>query len=191
LDQAGQASFADQLFEGLPIRALRAAVAAGVNAPMSSSAGRLYDAVAACLGLCPAGQSYEGEAAMRLEAMAVEGEEGYAFGPGLDPVPMFGALARDLQSGVARERIAGRFQEGLATAFAAPALALLGQGRAKAVALTGGCFQNAALLATVERRLSGVPVMTHRVTPANDGGLALGQAMVALARMGGTSSATA
>lgn len=191
LDQAGQASFADRLFEGLPIRALRAAVAAGVNAPMSSSAGRLYDAVAACLGLCPAGQSYEGEAAMRLEAMAVEGEDGYAFGPGLDPVPMFGALARDLQSGVARERIAGRFQEGLATAFAAPALALLGQGRAKAVALTGGCFQNAALLAAVERRLSGVPVMTHRVTPANDGGLALGQAMVALARMGGTSSATA
>ena len=191
LDQAGLGSLADRLFEGLPIRALRAAVAAGVNAPMSSSVGRLYDAVAACLGLCPAGQSYEGEAAMRLEAIAVEGEEGYAFGPGLDPAPMFAGLAHDLAAGVAKGRIAGRFQEGLAAAFAAPALALIRGARARAVALTGGCFQNAALMAAVARRLEGATVLTHRTTPANDGGLALGQAMVALARMAGTSSATA
>lgn len=191
LDQAGQGALADRLFAGLPIRALRAAVAAGVNAPMSSSAGRLYDAVAACLGLCAAGQSYEGEAAMRLEALAVEGEEGYAFGPDLDPAPMFSDVSRDLAGGVDAGRIAGRFQEGLAAAFAAPALDLVRGGRARAVALTGGCFQNAGLLAAVARRLGDVPVLTHRVTPANDGGLALGQAMVALARMGGTSSATA
>ena len=188
LDQAGLAVLADRLFQGLPIRALRAAVAAGVNAPVSSSAGRLYDAVAACLGLCAAGQSYEGEAAMRLEAMAVAGEEGYPFGPGLDPAPVFTALARDLTEGVPAGRIAGRFQEGLAAAFAAPALALVREGRARAVALTGGCFQNAGLLAAVARRLDGVAVLTHRVTPANDGGLALGQAMVALARRGGSTA---
>lgn len=184
LDQAGLGALADTLFDGLPLRALRSAVTAGVNAPASSSAGRLYDAVAACLGLCPTAQTYEGEAAMRLEAMAATGEDPYPFGPALSPRPMFAALAQDLADGVPPARIAGRFQEGLAEAFAAPARALIRDGRAKAVALTGGCFQNATLLTAVTRRLPGATVLTHCLTPANDGSLALGQAMVALARTG-------
>jgi hydrogenase maturation protein HypF len=183
LDAAGEAAVADRLFPDLPRAALRSAVAAGMNAPSASSAGRLYDAVAACLGLTAARQSYEGEAAMRLESIARDGEEPYPFGPALDPAPMFRALVRDLADGVAPGRIAGRFQEGLAEAFAAPARALVGEGRAAAVALTGGCLQNAGLLAALSRRLEGVPLLTHRRVPANDGGLALGQAMVALARM--------
>ena len=71
----------------------------------------------------------------------------------------------------------------LARALAAPARALVETGEAKAVALTGGCFQNALLLDEALRALDGVPVLFHRKTPANDGGLALGQALVALARM--------
>jgi hydrogenase maturation protein HypF len=183
LDQAGLADLADRLFPDAPLRALRAAIAAGVNAPPSSSAGRLYDAVAACLGLCPLSQGYEGEAAMRLEARAAAGEAPYPFGPELDPAPMLRALAADLAAGTDPARIAGRFQEGLAEAFAAPARALVAEGRAAAVALSGGCFQNATLQAAVIHRLGDVPVLTHRTTPANDGGLALGQLAVALARL--------
>ena len=191
LDAAGLGAWADQLFNAPPRKALRAAVAARVNAPLSSSAGRLYDAVAACLGLNPAAQSYEGEAAMRLEALAEAAAPPYTFGPGLDPTPIFPAIQQDLAAGLDRGHIAGRFQNGLAAAFAAPARALVAEGRAKAVALSGGCFQNAGLLAATLRQLEGVPVLTQRLTPANDGGLALGQAMVALARMAGTSSAMA
>lgn len=190
LDQAGQAELADVLFPAAPLKPVRAAIAAGMNAPLSSSVGRLYDAVAACLGLCPMAQSYEGEAAMRLESLAADGEDPYPFGPDLNPAPMFAALAADLVAGTDRARIAGRFQEGLAEAFAAPARALVAMGRAAAVALSGGCFQNATLQAAVIRRLGDVRVLTHRTTPTNDGGLALGQAVVALARMTGTSSAT-
>ena len=136
------------------------------------------------------GQSYEGEAAMRLDTLAAEGEDPYPFGPDLNPAPMFAALAADLAAGTKPARIAGRFQDGLAEAFAAPARALVAEGKAAAVALSGGCFQNATLQAAVTRRLGDVRVLTHRTTPANDGGLALGQAVVALARMTGTSSAT-
>lgn len=183
LDAAGEGALADRLFADLPRAALRSAVAAGVNAPPASSAGRLYDAVAACLGLAASRQSYEGEAAMRLEAIAETGVSPYPFGPGLDPAPMFRALARDLADGTAPARIAGAFQEGLAEAFAEPARALVASGRAVAVALTGGCLQNAGLLDALSRRLEGIPLLRHRHTPANDGGLALGQAVVALARM--------
>ena len=71
--------------------------------------------------------------------------------------------------------------EGLA-AFAAPARALVETGAARAVALSGGCFQNALLHRLMVAALDGVPLLTHRQTPANDGGLALGQAVVAAAR---------
>ncbi|MCB6176698.1 carbamoyltransferase HypF [Rhodobacter sp. Har01] len=182
LDQAGLPALADRLFAGHPLAPLRAAAAKGVNAPLSSSAGRLFDAVAACLGLVTGAQSYEGEAAMRLEALAGPEGPGYAFGPGLDPAPMFCALSADLAAGVPAAVISARFHDGLAQAFADVALGLVGQGRAKAVALSGGCLQNARLHRALVAALDGVPVLLHRQVPANDGGLALGQALVALAR---------
>lgn len=182
LDQAGLPDLADQLFPGHPLAPIRAAAARGLNAPLSSSAGRLFDAVAACLGLVPASQSYEGEAAMRLEALASEEADPYPFGPDLDPAPLFQAMARDLPH-TAAATIAARFHEGLADAFARKARALVETGQAGAVALSGGVMQNARLHLALLRRLDGIPVLTHRTTPAGDGGLAVGQAMIALASL--------
>ena len=190
LDQAGLQAWADGLFPGAPRAVLRQAMARGINAPLSSSAGRLFDAVAAVLGLCPERQSYEGEAAMRLEAMAAgeaeAGHPGYALarseGGAIDPAPLWHEMAADLRAGLAPGRIARRFHRGLARAFAEAARALVESGAAKAVALSGGCFQNGLLTREVLAALEGLSVLQHHQIPANDGGLALGQALVAAAR---------
>ncbi|MFT5742173.1 MAG: hydrogenase maturation protein HypF [Paracoccaceae bacterium] len=186
LDQARLSDIADRLFADHPVALLRQVVASGVNSVASSSAGRLFDAVAAILGLCAHQQSFEGEAAMRLEALALQDVSGdvppYPFltdGAVISPVPMFQALVRDRVSGVDPARIARRFHAGLAAVFATKARALVDGGQACAVALSGGCFQNALLLDLTVRQLDGVPVLFHTNVPANDGGLALGQAMIA------------
>ncbi|WP_437197349.1 carbamoyltransferase HypF [Roseovarius sp. MS2] len=185
LDAAGLGHLADELFGTRPLAVLRQAIWAGVNAPLTSSAGRLFDAFAAVLGFEGA-QTYEGEAAMGLEARAVLGDVGaYPLG-GVEGVietaPLWQAWAQDRAAGVAPEVMAGRFQAGLARGFAARARALVEAGEADAVALSGGCFQNAPLLDLTLAALGDVPVLIHRRTPANDGGLALGQAVVAAAR---------
>ena len=191
LDQAGLSDLADEMLAEHPIALLRQAIKAGVNAPLSSSAGRLFDAVAAGLGLVAGAQSYEGEAAMRLETLA-RAAPSSAFatpyplsndGTAIDPAPMFVAFAEDRAAGAAPEIMAARFHAGLAQAFAAPARALVEAGEAEAVALSGGCFQNATLLGLVVRALGDVPVLMHHKTPANDGGLALGQALGAAVRV--------
>ncbi len=184
LDNAGLADWADTLFYDAPRAVLRQAAMAGLNAPLSSSAGRLFDAVAACLGLCAEAQSFEGEAAMRLEGLAEKGlsDEGYEFaidGSTIDPAPMFVALRHDLAAGVTTARVSARFHTGLAHAFADAARTLVEDGEAEAVALSGGCFQNAYLLDLTCRMLKDVPVLTHAKVPTNDGGLALGQALIA------------
>ncbi len=86
------------------------------------------------------------------------------------------------QTETAPAMIAARFHAGLARAFTTPARKLVETGRAQAVALSGGCFQNAILLQFCLQDLSGLPVLIHHQTPANDGGLAFGQALVAAAR---------
>jgi len=197
LDAAGLGAEADRRFPDAPRAALRKAVAAGLNAPLSSSAGRLFDAVAALLGLCGPRQSHEAEAAMALEALASGLPPGpcplgpYPLGPGpaLSTAPLMQAICADLAAGTAPGTVSARFHAGLAAAFCAPAAALLRAGAAEAVVLTGGVFQNAVLLDHALRLLEGLPVLTHRQLPANDGSLAFGQALVALARQaqgGGT-----
>jgi hydrogenase maturation protein HypF len=186
LDMAGRGEAADALLPDRPLKLLRQAVRAGVNAPLSSSAGRLFDAVAALLGLVVDEMSYEGEAAMRLEALARRsGDRGaYPLGEGaaIDTAPLFEALLADRAAGTAPEAMAARFHRGLAQAFAKRARAEVEAGRAGAVALSGGCFQNALLLETTVAALAGLPVLIHRRVPAGDGGLALGQAAIASAR---------
>lgn len=177
-----------------PLVPLRQAAARGLNAPLSSSAGRLFDAVAALLDICRDRQSYEGEAAMRLEALAngpegraalAAGDPGYAFGAAkaIGVAEMVRALLTDLDADRPKGLIAARFHAGLAQAFAARARALVNEGRARAVALSGGVFQNALLLDLTVRALGEVPVLQHHRVPANDGGLALGQALIAQARL--------
>lgn len=188
LDQAGLSDTADQLFAEMPVAALRSAAAAGINAPMSSSAGRLFDAVAACLGLTPKVQSFEGEAAMRLEALAMRASDAGAYdfdldGPAIDPAPMFNAIASDLRAGVEAPVIAARAHGAFALAFAHVARAEAARVGAETVALSGGCFQNMTLLADIRARLSGLKIAGPGHVPANDGGLAFGQALVALARL--------
>ncbi|MGB0497985.1 MAG: carbamoyltransferase HypF [Rubricella sp.] len=189
LDAAGLGHLADMLFPNAPREAARTAAARGLNAPLSSSVGRLFDAVAACLGLSPMRQSYEGEAAMRLEALAGKAEADtaspYPFpqrGPILETAPLFAAIADDLSRTVPAARVANRFHRGLARAFADSARTLLASGEARAVALSGGCFQNARLVEETRAALGDLPVLMHRHVPANDGGLAFGQALIAMAR---------
>ena len=185
LDQAGLSRWAVERLAGKPLEVARQAAAKGINAPMASSAGRLFDAVAACLGICTDAQTYEGEAAMRLEAMAA-GRTGEVIGferrgGELDPATVFRELPGVMAPGEI-EQAAAMFHASLAQAFASAALSLVHGGEARAIVLSGGCFQNALLHRETLRRLGDVPVLVHRLTPANDGGLALGQALIAAAR---------
>jgi hydrogenase maturation protein HypF len=193
LDQAGLSDWADQRFADKPLALARQAAAKGLNAPMSSSVGRLFDAVAAILGICPDGQSYEGEAAMRLEALArsSRGSRRYdlclkipiktmVLGP-IDLSDMIRTMVSGVQAGEAIEDLAFAFHLWLVRSFEGPVTAAMAQNKVETVALSGGCFQNALLTELMQCALSDWPVLVHRRTPANDGGLALGQALIAAA----------
>jgi hydrogenase maturation protein HypF len=183
-----------------PVGAIASMIRSGINAPLGSSCGRLFDAVAGALGVVADAQSYEGEAAERLEALVdphcfaeMWNDEGYSFQllrdaggmPRLDPAPMWRSLLSDLASGASAAVISARFHKGVAAAVAGLASNLLREHDVQeAVALSGGSFQNRLLLEGVKRRLEagGVRVLIHAKVPTNDGGLALGQAVVAAAR---------
>ena len=171
-----------------PLCVVRHAVARGLNAPLSSSCGRLFDAVAAAVGVAPDRLSFEGEAAMALEALAMGAGavEPYPFGVcagEIDARLMWELLLNDLVSDVPASLVAARFHSGVADVFCRLAIEFAGQSGASAVALGGGCFQNRLLLEACEDRLkpSGLTVLVPAAVPANDGGLALGQAAVAAA----------
>ncbi|WP_194096868.1 carbamoyltransferase HypF [Marivivens aquimaris] len=185
LDLAGL-PLADDLFPDKPLAMARMAMEKGLNCPLSSSAGRLFDAMAACLGICAGGQSFEGEAAMTLEALAENAAPAtpYPFGGAheIDPTPLWHAVAEDVSLNTPRETMALRFHLGLAKAFADQAKRLIAEGKADTVALSGGCMQNGLLLGLLQRELDGIRVIHHTKTPANDGSIALGQALIAAAQ---------
>jgi len=165
----------------------------GLNCPYASSAGRLFDGVSALLGLGDVA-TYEGQAAMKLEAAAADGEAPYpvrlADGGDpwvMDPAPMVRALAEDLRSDVDTAQIAGRFHATFALMLQLGAERAVEQTGVRTVALSGGTFQNALLLCTLKDRLErgGLRVLIHRAVPPNDGGLSLGQAAVAAAQREG------
>jgi len=160
-----------------------------VNAPLTSSAGRLFDAVAAILGIRDS-INYEGQAAVELEQRADLSELGTYFasvseGPtlALHGVDLVRAVVADLQAGVAPEAIATRFHHGLADAIVRVCLMLRETTGVDVAALSGGVFQNVLLLertvATLEH--AGFRVLTHSRVPPNDAGISLGQVVVAAA----------
>ncbi|MGH2776160.1 MAG: carbamoyltransferase HypF [Actinomycetota bacterium] len=162
--------------------------ATGLNAPVTSSAGRMFDAVAALCGLRDR-VSYEGQAAAELEQVA----DGSVLEPypctvarGLiDGVELVGAVARDLASGSTVGEVAARFHNGLADALVRACVDAGRQYGLGTAALSGGSFQNVLLLERVAAGLepAGFEVLAHRRVPPNDGGISLGQAVVANARM--------
>ncbi len=193
LDSAGvpETDFPPALREK-PLATLRAMREKCLNSPLASSCGRLFDAVAAALGICFDRIDYEGQAAIELEA-AIDGdifsEGGYPFTistneglPLIDPAPLWPALLADRARGVPVGEISARFHAGLAAALIAMVRRLADEQDIETVALSGGVFQNATLLSAVSRGLAGeFRVLTHSRVPMNDGGLALGQLAVAAA----------
>jgi hydrogenase maturation protein HypF len=180
----------------------------GINSPVASSGGRLFDAVAAAIGICRESCSYEGQGAIALETIAesyilthseeIQGypftlanleNRGQSFFPYyLEPRPMWQALLEDLKHSTNRGIIAARFHRGLANAIVSMVDRIRctdGEEKIERVALTGGVFQNQLLLVEVRDRLEAMnlQVLTHRQVPPNDGGLSLGQVAIAAARI--------
>lgn len=180
-------------FDAVERRVMEQAMHRRLNAPETSSAGRLFDGLASILGLRHH-SDFEGDAAIRLEHAALRARHGTSDpggyplelrpGPGggriLDWEPLVRAVLEDRRRGVATDRIALRIHNGLAAGIAALAREV-GTDR---VALSGGCFANALLTeeARDTLRRQGHTVLLHRHVPPGDGGLALGQIAVAAAR---------
>ena len=167
-------------------------LSSGAGCVPTTSMGRLFDAIAALL-LVRESVDYEGQAAIELEALAATA----APGPGdaawvpdvlaldeqvvLDPTPAIRAAVAAVREGVPTATAALGFHEGLAEGVLRAALELRSRTGVTTVGLTGGVFANALLTAACQGRLEqhGFTVLTHRLVPANDGGLALGQVAVA------------
>ena len=166
----------------------------GTASPATSSAGRLFDAVAATLGVRDA-VNYEGQAAVELEQLADPAEPGAyparVAGAGGDGAPLrlagtdlVRSVVEELEAGVAAPLVAARFHNGLAGLTVAACRSLRDATGLETAALSGGVFQNLLLLertvAGLER--AGFRVLVHSRVPPNDGGISLGQAVVAGAR---------
>lgn len=165
-------------------------IARNVASPRATGAGRWFDAVAAICGVARV-ISYEGQAAIELEALASAGDVApYPFAiEGVRPFvvdlrPTIRGVAGDVAAGVSVAQISARFHETLAQAIARSCCLVRESAGLTVVALSGGCFQNRRL---TERALAllgqgGFEVLIHRRVPPNDGGIALGQAAIASCR---------
>ena len=177
-------------------------VAREINTAQTSSAGRLFDAFSALLGLSHE-TSYEAQAAIRLEMAADKGAPGDSYPYGLAPegepqrwgrtedwvaqsqviglAPLFAAVLEDRARGLSVADIAYRLHDALAAMIVDVVERLGKESGLRRVALSGGCWQNRLLLSLTVPRLrnSGFEVLLHRQAPANDGGIALGQAAIA------------
>ncbi len=174
----------------------------GVNSPLTSSCGRLFDAVSALLGVCPL-TSYEGQAAIELEALARSFDQGSPGASGeelvdrydyeleqqsqmfiIKPFPILDAVTTQLQQKVPLPLIAATFHRTIADIILQICLSLRCEDGLSQVCLSGGVFQNMLLLHETRQRLekANFTVYTPQRLPANDSGVSLGQAVVALSQ---------
>ena len=169
---------------------LRVQLEKKINTPMTSSMGRLFDAVSALAGVRQK-VNYEGQAAIEFEAMEDSAEAAhYAFGVESGQVgvrSVVEALVKDVMVGVSIPKISARFHNGLAEAVRETVQRISGETSIRSVALSGGVWQNITLLGRTLAllRKDGFKVYIHREVPTNDGGLSLGQAAIAAARLRG------
>ncbi len=189
----------DFSIDGLPIGKvnsveldiIRQQLKRGINCPLTSSAGRLFDAVSALVGV--KGEiDYEAQAAIELEMLAPDeagelGQEVYPFNiveqQGMRVVKLgelFSAIVQDVKSQVPVDRISLRFHKIMAQIIAEMCKLIAKEDGINKVALSGGVFQNRLLLklATGALHQAGFSVLTHRLVPCNDGGISLGQAVI-------------
>ena len=182
-----------------PLKLLNQLIDKRINSPPASSVGRLFDAVAAAMGIYRDECSYEGQAAIAMEAIvdvsSLNNDKETLIYPFdfifsdsiycIDPRPMWQALLNDLQQQIPEPVMTAKFHKGLANAIVEMVKRLCQENLINQVALTGGVFQNCILLEQVTKRLQtlGIKVLIHSLVPANDGGLSLGQAVIAAAQL--------
>ncbi len=194
-----------------PVATLQAMLADQLNCPLASSVGRLFDAVAGALGLSAGQVQFEGQAAIELEmlvdqdAILERATLGRATAPAYPPYPMkveypsdsanglinlnpasiWPELLHDLLHGVAKSIIATRFHAALIDGVMQVVDRLAQRHEFDCVVLSGGCMQNAILLQGLEQALQQrqLKCFTHALVPANDGGIALGQAVICAAKL--------
>ena len=192
LDHPGAARFFERLAEDEE-HVVLAMIEHGINTPRTSSMGRLFDAVASLAGVRD-DALYEGQAAIELEAVADMSAEGaYAFGinagePGgplvIDSAPVLAAVLDDVVYETPAPVISARFHRAVVAAVTTTCARLASELGLTQVALSGGVFMNRLVVggAVAGLREAGLTPLTHLRLPANDGGIAFGQAVVAWAR---------
>jgi hydrogenase maturation protein HypF len=188
-------AFLDRL-DPREVEVVRVQLARGLNAPMASSAGRLFDAAASLLGIRDVAE-YEAQAAIELELLAGEASAKplpYTLARRddliiYDPRPTIRAMLEARAGGAAPEMLAARFQETIAEVTRQLCGDVLASTGLEVVVLSGGVFQNQWLANSVVRRLTsdGFEVHINHQVPANDGGISYGQAAVAAAQLAGAS----
>jgi hydrogenase maturation protein HypF len=171
------------------VRLIARLVERGLNTPPTSSAGRLFDAVAALVGVPGSGRAtYEGQAAVELE-LAAEGpaSRGYPFrlrpeggGWAVGTREIVGGVVEDLLDGRGAGEVSSKFHRTMAEVVVAGCERIRRESGTSMVALSGGTFQNMLLLGQMVGLLEekGFVVYRHRRVPTNDGGLSLGQAVL-------------
>lgn len=160
---------------------LARAIARGVNAPLASSCGRLFDAVAFALGIVPEKQSYEGEAACRLEALAArcDGVE-HPVTLAVENLALFWQQWLNWQAGPSER--AWAFHDALAKGLAELAARHARRLSLSTICLSGGVLHNRLLRARLRHHLSGFTLLFPHRLPSGDGAISFGQAVVAAAR---------
>jgi hydrogenase maturation protein HypF len=160
-----------------------------INCPLTSSMGRLFDAIATIVGIRSV-VNYEAQAAIELEALVDPSETGLyeieIVEGVIDPSPLIRSVISDLKNGMSRSIISAKFHNSLAKMVVGVCEQIRESRGIDQVVLSGGVWQNMALLGKVvpHLRKEGYSVLIHREAPTNDGGIALGQLAVAHHRLG-------